>query len=326
MNTEKIPLILEKIKKYNKIVLFRHVRPDGDAMGATLGLARILRLTYPAKDIRLLSTDRSDAVAFLGEDDAPVSDDFFSDALGIVLDTATPERIANPQYTLCPEMIKIDHHINVAPYGDVMWVEEGASSTCEMIVALWDALRDEWQMDREAAAYLYTGMVTDSGRFRFDSVTGDTLRYAAMLLDMGIETEMMYANLYMKDVAELRFQSAVYDRMRLTENGVAYVYIDRKTKQSFGLTDEQAGEAVNCLSEIKGSLVWFVVLEADNGETRIRLRSRFVAINELAAKYHGGGHAHACGARVDSDEELASLIADADALLADYKARYDGWL
>lgn len=326
MNTEKIPLILEKIKKYDKIALFRHVRPDGDAMGATLGLARILRLTYPQKDVRLLGTDRSDAVAFLGTDDAPVSDDFFSDALAIVLDAATPERISNGQYALCREIVKIDHHINVAPYGDVMWVEEGATSSCEMVVALWDVLRDEWQMDREAAAYLYTGMVTDSGRFRFDSVTGETLRYAAMLLDFGLETEMMYANLYMKDVAELRFQAAVYDRMRLTENGVAYVCIDRATKQSFGLTDEQAGEAVNCLSEIKGSLVWFVVLEADNGETRIRLRSRFVAVNELAAKYHGGGHAHACGARVDSDEELASLIADADALLGEYKKNHTGWL
>ena len=326
MNKEQIPVILEKIKGYDKIVLFRHVRPDGDAMGATLGLARILRLSYPQKDVRLLGIDRSDAVAFLGADDAPVPDEFLSDALGIVLDAATPERISNGQYALCREIIKIDHHINVAPFGDVMWVEESASSSCEMVVALLDALRDEWTMDREAASYLYTGMVTDSGRFRFDSVTGDTLRYAAMLLDFGIETEMMYANLYMKEAAEFKFKAYVYDRMRLTENGVAYVYIDRAAKQTFGLSDEQAGEAVNALSEIKGSLVWFVVLEADNGETRIRLRSRFVPVNELAAKYHGGGHAHACGARVDSAEELASLIADADALLGEYKKNHTGWL
>lgn len=326
MNKQQIPVILEKIKQYDKIVLFRHVRPDGDAAGSVRGLRRILQLTYPDKDIRLLSTDRSDAVAFLGEEDAPCPDAFFADALGIVLDTATPERIANEQYQKCREIIKIDHHIGVAPYGDVMWVEEGASSTCEMIVALWDALRDEWKMDCEAASYLYTGMVTDSGRFRFDSVTGDTLRYAAMLLDMGIETEMMYANLYMKDVAEYKFQSYVYDHMSITPSGVAYLYIDRAMKARFGLTDEQAGEAVNHMSEIKGSLVWLVFLEADDGTTRVRLRSRFVAINELAAKYHGGGHAHACGAKVENREEADALVADADALLADYKKTHTDWL
>ena len=125
MNKQHFPLILEKIKQYDKIILLRHIRPDGDAAGSVRGLRRILQLTYPQKDIRLLSTDRSDAVAFLGEEDAPEPDEFFRDALGIVLDTATPERVANPQYVHCKEIIKIDHHISVAPYGDVMWVEEG---------------------------------------------------------------------------------------------------------------------------------------------------------------------------------------------------------
>ena len=325
MNTEQMKAVLDKIKQYDKIVIFRHKRPDGDAVGSTMGLRDVLRATYPEKDIKLINSDYADYVAFLGDEDGPCPDEFLSDALGIVIDTATSERISNPQYALCRELIKIDHHIPIQPYGDVMWVEEHRSSACEMIAAFCEAFRDELVLTPQAASEIYTGMVTDSGRFRFRSVSGDTMRLAGMLLDAGIDTDTLYANLYMKDFNEFKFQSYVYKKMKITKNGVAYLFVDRAMQKKFKLTTEQASASVSYMDSIKGSLIWLAFIETDS-EIRVRLRSRFVTINQLAEKYHGGGHACACGATVHSKKELMSLVSDADALLGEYKASNEGWL
>ena len=123
MNYEIKKQILDKIKEYNRIIIFRHNRPDGDATVSTKGLQRILKLTYPEKEILLQNADFADYMAFLGGEDAPVADELYADALGIVIDTGTMERISNQKFSLCKEIIKIDHHINIAPYGEPMWVE-----------------------------------------------------------------------------------------------------------------------------------------------------------------------------------------------------------
>ena len=184
---EKLIPILDKIKEYSKIILFRHFRPDGDAIGSTKGLAAILKATFPEKEIILQNSDFSEYLAFLGEEDAPVADDYYTDALGIVLDTATTARISNKKFSLCREIIKIDHHIPVESYGVLEWVEELRSSTCEMIAAFYDFFKDELILTQEAAYYIYCGMVTDSGRFRFRDVSGETLRLAGILLNTGMK-------------------------------------------------------------------------------------------------------------------------------------------
>ena len=326
MNTEQMRAVLDKIKQYDKIVIFRHKRPDGDAVGSTKGLRDVLRATYPEKDIRLINKDYAEYVAFLGEEDAAQPDEFFADALGIVLDTATTERISNPQYALCRELVKIDHHIPIQDYGTTMWVEEHRSSTCEMIAAFCDAFRDELVLTPEAAYEIYTGMVTDSGRFRFRSVSGDTLRLAGTLLDKKFDTDTLYAHLYLKNFNEFKFQSYVYKKMKITKNGVAYLYVDRAMQKRFGLTSEQASASVSLMDSIKGSLIWLALIDNGDGSIRVRLRSRFVTVDKLANKYGGGGHDCASGATVHSKKEMRALIADADELLGNYKANNGGWL
>lgn len=326
MSMENMKIILEKIRQYQRIIIFRHFRPDGDAVGASLGLREILRLSYPDKEIYAVNCDYSDYVAFLGAEDDPLPEEMYADALGIVVDTATAERISNPKYALCREVCKIDHHIDIKPYGDNSWIEDHRSSCCEMITAFYDAFRDELKMSRQAATYLYAGMVTDSGRFRFRSVTGDTLRLAAMLLDEGVDLDHLYANLYMREFHTLKFQSYAYEHMKITEAGVAYLYITRAAQEKYGLTFEEACTAVSYMDSIKNSLIWIAFIEPAEGDIRVRLRSRFVTVNQLAEKYHGGGHDCASGAAVKNRREARALIADADALLKEYKATHEGWL
>lgn len=326
MNKAIMQMILDKIKEYNKIFIFRHFRPDGDAVGSTRGLAEILRATFPHKDIRLQNCDHSDYLAFLGGEDELAPDEEYTDALGIVIDTATAKRISNKRYTLCRELIKIDHHIPIESYAGTEWVEEERSSACEMIACFYDTFKDELKITETAARYIYTGMVTDSGRFRFRSVSGETMRLAGVILSVGFDTDTLYANLYLKNLSEYKFEAYARRKMKFTEGGVAYLYISRKMKKKFGLTDEEASATVSLMDSIKGSLIWLAFIENSDGSIRVRLRSRFVTVDELANRYNGGGHACASGATVYSKKEAKKLIAEADALLTDYKNSNTGWL
>ena len=328
MSREVKEQILQKIKEYDRIMIFRHVRNDGDCVGATKGLKRIIQLTWPEKEVYLIDQDTSAYLAFLGPEDEPVADELYTEALGIVLDTASEARISNKKYALCKELIKIDHHIPLEGYGCIQWVEEERSSACEMVVDLYRTFKDELKIDSEAATYLYTGIVTDSGRFKYDGVSGDTLRNAAELLDIGVDTQTLFARLYLEAFEYLKFKAHIYDRMQITENGVAYLYIDRAMQEEFGLTLEMASATVGTLDSIRGCISWMVFIETgdEKGSIRVRLRSRFVHINSIAEKYHGGGHACASGATVYSQEEVQSLLADTDALVKEYKETHEDWL
>ena len=323
---ENMKIILDKIKEYDKIFIFRHFRPDGDAIGSSKGLCTLLKNTYPEKKIYLQNSDFSNYLAFLGGEDDLLLDEEYADALGIVLDTGTKKRISNQKYELCKELVKIDHHIPVESYGNYEWVEEHRSSTCEMVAAFYDAFKDELKMSKEAATYIYTGMVTDSGRFRFREVSGDTLRLAGLILDQGIDTEFIYSNLYLDEVESLRFESYVHRKMKISDSGVVSMYVTNRMKKKFRLSNEDASACVSCMDSIKGSLIWIAFIEGENGETRVRLRSRYVTISELAERYHGGGHACAAGATVYSKAEAKALLKEADELLREYKKNNEGWL
>ena len=325
MNYEIMRRILEKIKEYDRILIFRHMRMDGDCAGATKGLQRILKLTFPQKDIRIADFQHSDFLAFMGVGKEEIPDEDYAAALGIVLDTATAERISNQKFRLCKELVKIDHHIPVDDYADYIWVEEERSSACEMVAYFYQTFRDELQIDREAATFIYTGMVTDSGRFQFSSVNGDTMRLAGMLLDQGIDTDTLYANLYLRDFNELKFKAEVYNKMQVTENGVAYIYVSKEMKAQFGLTTESASAVVSYLENIRGCLCWIAFIETDEN-IRVRLRSRFAPINVIAEHYRGGGHACASGATVYNGEEVAALLRDADDHIKAYKETHEDWL
>lgn len=318
--------ILDKIKQYNRIIITRHFRPDGDAIGSTKGLARILKLSFPEKEIYLQTDDGSDYLAFLGPDDEHIDPELYKDALLIVIDTATADRMSNSNYTLAKEIIKIDHHIDIKPYGDLCWIEDWRSSSCEMIAYFYKTFKDELKIDKEAATYVFCGMVTDSGRFRYEATTGETLRLASMLLDLGVDTETLYANLYLEDFDFLKFQSYVYEQMKVTKNGVVYLHVDHGMQEKFNLTSEQASEAISFIKGIKGCIAQIAFIDMPDGTIRVRLRSRFMTINQLAEKYGGGGHQCTCGATLHNVDEIEPMLIDADKMVAEYKANNKGWL
>ena len=129
----------------------------------------------------------------------------------------------------------------------------------------------------------------------------------------------------MKDFNTLKFKSYVYKKMKITENGVVYILVDKAMRKKFKLTLEEASACVSYLESISGSLIWIAFIETDEN-IRVRLRSRFVTVSELAETYGGGGHACAAGANVKNKAEMRKLLADADERLKAYKQENEGWL
>ena len=154
------------------------------------------------------------------------------------------------------------------------------------------------------------------------------MRCAGALLDVGIDTQTLYANLYLDSYDSLKFTAYVYEHMQMTENGVAYIVVDRQMQEKFNLTLEQASACVSDMDSIRGCIAWIAFIETcDEKDTiRVRLRSRFVHINNIAEKYRGGGHACASGATLYGREEIAQLLADADKHIKEYKETHEGWL
>jgi len=328
MSMELKQAILQKIQEYDRIFIFRHVRNDGDCVGASKGLKAILTASFPEKEVYLIDEETAAYLEFMGPEDAPVEKELYETALGIVVDTASEARISNKNYKRCKELIKIDHHIPLESYGHINWVEEERPSCCEMIVDFYSAFSGELVLTKQAAEYLYTGMVTDTGRFKYSGVAGDTMRAAAVLLDVGVDTDTLFARLYLEAFEYLKFKAHIYNRMQITENGVAYIYIDKGMQEEFNLSLEQASACVGTLDSIRGCICWIAFIE--NGDeqqsVRVRLRSRFVHINPVAEKFGGGGHACASGATVFGQAQVQELLRDADALVKEYKETHEGWL
>ena len=317
--------ILNKIKEYKRIIISRHIRPDGDAVGSTKGLCEVLRDTFPEKEIFLVNDDYCDYMKFHGPEDT-LDAAGYEGALLIVCDTASISRISNKNYSLAKEIIKIDHHVDITPYGDIFWVEDYRSSCCEMIADFVDTFKSELIVSKQAATYIYTGMVTDSGRLRFRDVSGETRRLAGTMLDRGVDVETLYANLYLDDFSSLKFKAYFLSKIKMTKNGVAHLFIDLATQERLGMTSEEASAQVSLMDSIKGSLVWIAFIENKDGSIRVRLRSRFMTINKLGERYNGGGHECAAGATVYSREEKTKLLREADMLLKKYKETHNGWL
>ncbi len=318
--------ILNKIIAYEKIIICRHVRPDGDCMGSTIGLREMLRISFPNKKIYSIGYQTTEYLNFLSLEDEKLPEEEYKDALVIVVDTANSDRVDNPHYKLGKEIIKIDHHIRVEDFGTINYVDEEMPATACIITELYEEHKDILQINQKAALALYVGITTDTGRFRYRGVSAKVLRLSAILLDYDLDLETIYANLYLKDTASLKLQGDVFRKFKSTPNGVLYVHITNRMQKKYNLLPEDAAALVNSLDSVKGSLIWIVFVDQKDKTIRARIRSRFVAIDKLANKYHGGGHANASGATVYNVREIKQLVKAADEVLRDFKASKEGWL
>lgn len=317
MDRTKLNEIFNKIKKYNKIIVFPHARPDGDCIGSAYGLKNIIETTWPEKDVRVAG-ETSVFTTYIGVPEQ-LEDADFQGALGIAVDTANKDRLADQRYKECDFLIKIDHHILVEEYGDIDYVDTTRPAAALIILDLFMEYKDQLKMTEKGASSLYFGILTDTGRFKYSGVNGDTFRNVAVLFDNGLKTRELYQYLDTKEENLLRFQGFLLQNYKKTENGVVYFKVLPEYLEEFDVTLEQASSMVNEMSVIKDHPIWLLFAEYEEGIVRCRMRSKGPAINELANKYQGGGHAMACGANLGTWDRTELLIKDCDLLAKQYR-------
>lgn len=303
--------ILNKIKAYDTIILHRHGRPDPDAYGSQCGLAEIITASFPTKKVYRVG-QHEESLRFLSDLDE-IDDSVYQEALVIVLDTANSPRIDDDRFNLGKELIKIDHHPNNDVYGDIVWVDTTASSTSEMICEFQATFADDLQMTTAAARLLFTGIVGDTGRFMFPNTTSRTFSYVSKLATYEFDRAAIFNTMYKKDIRVLRFSGYVLQHFNLSEAGVIYLKITPDLLEKFAVSSDEAAMLVNSVAQVEGVKVWAFFVEEPE-RIRVRIRSKAITINEIAAKYNGGGHNLASGATVYSWEEADQLIADLEAV------------
>ena len=302
--------ILEKIKKHNKIVIHRHISPDPDALGSSLGLKRLIEDNLEEKDVRVVGYQEK-SLEWLGSMDQ-ADEEFYKDALVIVTDTANSDRIDNKNFSKGSCLIKIDHHPGDNHYGNLNLVNTNAASVCEMIVHL--ATDYDWTISKEVATLLYTGIVSDTGRFLYDTLKPQTFEAAKILLSLDIDVNEISRNLYRKPMNVLKAQAYVLNNFEMTKHGVAYFKMSKDVQKEFGLTTGTRSMLVDVLANIEGILVRVCFFEQDKDQIRANIRSEGPIINELAERFNGGGHPKASGAMLDKWEVADDLLVELDLL------------
>jgi phosphoesterase RecJ-like protein len=309
--------ILDKILEYKKIIIHMHMRPDGDCYGAGFGLKYILKESFPQKEIYIVG-ETAEYVKFLGDVDV-IPDETYEGALSICVDTATKERVADQRFSKGKYVIKIDHHLPVDDYGDYQYVDVTRPATAQIILEFYLEYSNILKMNNEAARALYTGIVTDTGRFKYRSVTSDTFKAVAHLLDFGLDFTDVLSILDIKTENQMKLEGYVLQNFEKTPHGVAYIKMTPDIIAKYQVTMEEATSLVNELSCLEDCPVWMLFAEYENQIVRARLRSKGPAINLLANRFGGGGHPMACGANVGSWDDVGKLLKEADELVKNYK-------
>ena len=308
--------IYKQIKKYDVIVLARHIGADPDALGSTLGLKEVILNTFPNKKVYAVGTP-ANRHKYIGQLDT-FNEEMYNNSLLIVLDTPDIKRIDGVNITDYKNIIKIDHHPFIDKYANIELIDDNASSTCQLILELFFANR--LKMTTNIAQNLYLGIVADTGRFMHAYTSKHTFELVTKLLEQtNIDFTSLYEPLYMRPLSEVKFQGYIFENIEVTDNGVGYIKIKDEILKEYGVDSASTGNIISELKCVNEILVWIFLTEDKKSDLiRVNIRSRGPIINEIATKYGGGGHKFASGVRLTSWNEADDLIEDLDNLAKIY--------
>ncbi|MGI6710177.1 MAG: DHH family phosphoesterase [Bacilli bacterium] len=297
--------LLKIIKKHRTIIIHRHSKPDGDALGAQIGLKQALIDNFPDKKIYAVG-DASPRYDFIGRMDN-IIDGLYQRALVIVLDTAEPVLISDERYKMGAFLVKIDHHILKVNYGDLEIVDTSFESVCGLVANILFSLK--LKVSAQTAQALFTGIITDSGRFLYDSVTPRTFEIASKLLEKGVNPSLIYGELYQDDLKTVRLRAALGLKFVVTASRVAYLKNTQKDILEAG-TDIQtiSRGMINLMSGIKEVDTWANFTESEDGKIIAEFRTSKYDVNKIAVKYGGGGHKKASGATLENWDMVDRVI------------------
>ena len=310
--------IFKIIKKYNTIVIARHIGADPDALGSQFALKDIILKLFPEKKVYAVGNPAS-RFKFFGNNEKLDNIDTTKGLL-IVLDTPDIKRIDGVSLDNFEYVIKIDHHPIIDKYANIELIDENACSTSQLILEF--VFNNKIDINKEIGEKIYLGIVGDTDRFLHDYTSPKTFYLVNKLLEeTKIDFTSLYKFLYQRPISEIRFEGYIYQNLILTENGVAYIKITDKKLKEFGVDSAAAGNMINNLKFVNEIIVWiFLTEDIKSNLIRANIRSVGPYINEIATKFGGGGHKYASGVKLKTWEDSDKLINELDELVKNYRS------
>ena len=309
-------IIYKTIKKYNNIVLARHIGPDPDAVASQIALRDSIKLTFPDKNVYAVGNSVN-KFKYFGILDK-VDDSKLEKPLLIILDVPNKSRIDGVNYDNYDFVIRIDHHPNMEEVADLEYIDDKRSSTCELIVDLIKNTR--LKMNESIASNLFLGLVADSDRFLLSYTTTKTFKTASYLIEKyNLNINDLYSKLYERSINEVRFQSYIALNMVITENNFGYIKLDKSIMDEYKVDSSAASNMINNFNFIKELYAWaFSSYDEKSDLYKINIRSRGPVINTVAMKYNGGGHIFASGAKIKNEVDVDNLFKELDEVTGEY--------
>lgn len=305
MNLKKIENI---IKNYKSIIIFHHINPDGDCLGSQFALKELIIDNFPDIDVYAVG-DSNNVLSFMNfKHDRIPNDEILKQSLGIVVDANFSNRIQNSDLITSKKLknvLRIDHHIGGDDLETIYsWVDQEYCASAEQIAEL--AIKLNWKISKIAAAFIYLGIYTDSGRFFFDKTSSRTFYLVSELMKLKFDVQFIHNNLSKRTKEELLFQKEVLNNYQTKGNTIYYFLTYEKIKE-LKISDENRNR-VDFLANIQPYTIWIFFIEQKNGDIRVRLRSSIHNIHQIAKEYGGGGHEKASGAIIKSKKQMKEII------------------
>ncbi len=297
---------LELIKKYDSIAIFRHVRPDGDAMFSALALYTFLKDNFKDKKVKISGKDTYEIINI----SHPISDSFIKKSLAVVVDTSNKERVDDQRFLNAECIVKIDHHPVVDDYGYLNIVDSKSAACCELLARiLFSREFKGYYISPETCKYLYCGLVTDTLNFRITTVSYKTFEVAYKLVKTGdLKVSNLVEYLTDKKLDTYHKISKIRNHLKVEEQ-FGYIFLTQKQLQKLGIGAVDAKNNIDEIGKISDLMVWAFAVEEEDGLYSASLRSkRGYPVHLIARKYGGGGHANASGVKGITKKQLKTLF------------------
>lgn len=289
-------------------VLACHERPDGDCLGAALALARAFRGL--GKDVTILSHDPvPEHYRFLPESETVLGTTPRRDFdVGVLVDSDVPKRVGDPAdaVTGARMLACVDHHLSSEEFGEVRIVDRAVSSTCELVVELFDA--NDIPIDLVTATLLLTGIIFDTGGFRYPNASARTFEIVSRLAGLGASPSAIAREVFeSRPLRSMKLLGRALSSMQASDDGrIVWAQITCSDYRELDADDADTEGIVNSVAAVKGPQVAILFRETEPGTVRVSLRSREgFDVNQVARVFDGGGHAAAAGCTLDGTLEEA---------------------
>ncbi len=295
------------IEAHDKIIIFRHRSPDLDSVGSQMALKHAIKQHYPHKEVLCYGDEQYYDFNFVGVYDQ-VSDKEIKESLVIVTDTANAQRISSQKYLLAKVIIKIDHHQDLEDelYGVINYVDQTASSTCEVLYYIFKYF-EEFIFNVEIARCLFIGMYADTGGFSFPNTKPKTFEALSKIVSYDFDYEQTVTNIKSHDLATVKIIGYAYQNL-IIENGVGHILFSKKFQRQHKISPQKLSIVANFLGIIKELEMWAVFIEY-NDFVRVNMRSRKkYDISKVAVDFRGGGHKNASGAMLENFEQVSEIL------------------